>query len=174
MSERVDKWSISCELIIKMGHVFKSLGNTLDSSLKLDKEGTSSHGSKEINSILTSGDSSFMFSIKVGPGFVFHISLSLSSFNSSVNTGKFSKSLFELFFGISKKVFGVGNSFVTCCGGSSMHIHVIFIFRNKSIACSSGLSMIGITNSLSVVAFLKKTINHVGDIGEISLSGHVE
>lgn len=115
-----------------------------------------------------------MFSIKIGPGFVFHISLSLSSFNSGVNTGKFSKSLFKLFFGISKKVFGVGNSFVTCCTGSSMHIHVIFIFRNKSVACSSGLSMVAITNSFSIVAFLKKTINHVGNISEISLCGHVE
>ena len=45
LSERVDKRSISCEFVVKMGHIFKSLGNTLDSSLELDKEGTSSHGS---------------------------------------------------------------------------------------------------------------------------------
>lgn len=44
LRERVDKWSISGEFVIQMGHFFKSFGDAHNSSLELDEKSTSSHG----------------------------------------------------------------------------------------------------------------------------------
>lgn len=84
-----------------MGHLFESVNNTLNSSLKLDEEGTSGEGSNKVDSILTSGDTSGMLSIEGGPSGVFTISLSLTGIKSVLDRSEFSNSLGELFFGIS-------------------------------------------------------------------------
>ena len=91
MSERVDKWSVSGEFVVKVGHVGESLGDGLNSSLKLDEKSTSGERSNEVDGILTSGNSSLMLSIEIRPSGVFHISLGLTSFNSSVDRIEFSK-----------------------------------------------------------------------------------
>lgn len=95
-----------------------------------------------------------MFTVKFSPSGMFHISLSLSSFNSCINTSKFSKGGFKLFFGIGEKFLGVDNSFVTCFTCSGVHVHVVFIFGDESVTDCNGLSMIRITNCFSIVAFL--------------------
>jgi hypothetical protein len=84
-----------------VGHLFESVNNTLNSSLKLDEEGTSGEGSNKVDSILTSGDTSGMLSIEGGPSGVFTISLSLTGIKSVLDRSEFSNSLGELFFGIS-------------------------------------------------------------------------
>jgi len=84
-----------------VGHFFESVNNTLNSSLKLDEEGTSGEGSNKVDSILTSGNTGGMLSIKFRPGSVFTISLSLSSIESVLDRSEFSNSLSELVFGIS-------------------------------------------------------------------------
>lgn len=115
-----------------------------------------------------------MFSIKVTPGFMFEISLSLTSFDSSINASKFGKSLIKLFFSISKKSISINNCLVTNITSSSVHIHVIFIFRKKSVTYSSCLSMISFTNSQSIRAFIEKVVDQISDITKISLCGHVK
>jgi len=84
-----------------VGHFFKSVNNTLNSSLKLDEEGTSGKGSNKVNSILTSGNTSGMLSIESSPGSVFTISLSLTGIESVLDRSEFSNGLSELIFGIS-------------------------------------------------------------------------
>ena len=84
-----------------MGHFFESVNNTLNSSLKLDEEGTSGEGSNKVDSILTSGNTGGMLSIEGRPGSVFTISLSLSGIESVLDRSEFSNSLSELIFGIS-------------------------------------------------------------------------
>ena len=84
-----------------MGHFFESVNNTLNSSLKLDEEGTSGEGSNKVDSILTSGNTGGMLSIEGRPGSVFTISLSLSGIKSVLDRGEFGNGLSELVFGIS-------------------------------------------------------------------------
>jgi len=84
-----------------VGHLFESVNNTLNSSLKLDEEGTSGEGSNKVDSILTSGNTGGMLSIEGRPGSVFTISLSLSGIKSVLDRSEFSNSLSELIFGIS-------------------------------------------------------------------------
>jgi len=84
-----------------VGHFFESVNNTLNSSLKLDEEGTSGEGSNKVDSILTSGNTGGMLSIKFRPGSVFTISLSLSGIKSVLDRSEFGNSLSELIFGIS-------------------------------------------------------------------------
>jgi len=84
-----------------VGHLFESVNNTLNSSLKLDEEGTSGEGSNKVDSILTSGNTGGMLSIESRPGSVFTISLSLSGIKSVLDRSEFSNSLSELIFGIS-------------------------------------------------------------------------
>ena len=115
-----------------------------------------------------------MFSIKSNPSSIFHISLSLSSFNSSVNTVEFSNSGGELFFGISKKTLGVSNSFVTWGSGRCVHIHVVFIFWEESITHGNKVIMNTVTFSLSIREFIKKSLDHIYDITKISLCRHVK
>jgi len=84
-----------------VGHFFESVNNTLNSSLKLDEEGTSGEGSNKVDSILTSGNTGGMLSIECRPGSVFTISLSLSGIKSVLDRSEFGNSLSELIFGIS-------------------------------------------------------------------------
>jgi hypothetical protein len=84
-----------------VGHFFKSVNNTLNSSLKLDEEGTSGEGSNKVDSILTSGNTGGMLSIEFRPGGVFTISLSLTGIESVLDRSEFSNGLSELIFGIS-------------------------------------------------------------------------
>jgi len=49
----LDEWLVSGEFVVKVGHVFESFGDRLDSTLELDEKSTSAHGGEEVNSILT-------------------------------------------------------------------------------------------------------------------------
>jgi len=89
LSERGDEWLVSSEFVVKVGHFFKSLSDTLDSSLELDEKSTSAHGGEEVHGVLASGDSVSMFLVEFRPGSVFHISLSLTSFDSADNRSEF-------------------------------------------------------------------------------------
>lgn len=113
LGEGVNEWSVSGEFVVKVGHFFELFGDLVNSSFELDEESTSSHGGEKVDGILASVDSGFMFGIESNPGGMFHVSLGLSSFDSSVNTVEFGKSGSKLFFGISKKRLGVNNGLVT-------------------------------------------------------------
>jgi hypothetical protein len=175
LSERVDKWSVSGEFVVKVGHVRKSFGDRLDSTLELDEKSTSGEGSNEVNGILTSGDTGFMFGIKFTPSGVFHVSLSLTGFNSGIDAVEFSKGGIELFFSISEKSLGVDDSLVTGISTLGVVISVVGIFGEESIASSSGLSVDGISSGLLVVELTNQLIDHTDDITEVVLtSRHVD
>ncbi len=55
-----------------------------------------------------------------------------------------------------------------------MHIHVVFIFWEESVTDSNELSMNFITISLSSGEFIKKSLDHIGNITKISFSRHME
>jgi hypothetical protein len=57
----LDKWLVSGEFVVKVGHVFKSFGHRLDSTLELDEKSTSAHGGEEVHCILTGGNTISMF-----------------------------------------------------------------------------------------------------------------
>ena len=175
LGERVDEWSVSGEFVVKVGHVRESLGDGLDSTLELDEKSTSGEGGNEVDSILASGDTSFVLSIELRPGGVLHISLGLTGLNSGVDRSEFSKGGVELLFGISEEGLGVDNSLVTGISTSGVVISVVFVLWEESVAGSSGLSVDGISSSLLVVELTDEGINHTDDVSEVILtSRHVD
>ena len=175
MSERVDKWSVSGEFVVKVGHVRESLGDRLDSTLELDEKSTSGHGGEEVNGILTGVDSGFMFSIELRPSGVFHISLGLTGLDSGINRSEFSKGSIKLLFGISEESHGVDNGLVADIGAVGVVVSVVGILWEESVASSSGLSVDGISSGLLVVKLTDEGINHSDDVSEVVLtSGHVD
>jgi hypothetical protein len=159
LSEGVDQWGVGGEFVVKVGHVFKSLGNTLNSSLELDEKSTSAKRSKKVNGILTSSNSGIMFSIKSTPGGVFHISLCLSSFDSTVNAVKFSEGGCEHAFSIGKKSFSVSNSLVTGVSSGGVGISVVGIFGEESVACGSAFGVDRVGFNLLGVEFSNEAID---------------
>ena len=175
LSERVDEWGISGEFVVKVGHVRKSLGDGLDSSLELDEKSTSGEGGNKVDSILASGDTGFVLSIELRPGGVFHVSLGLTGFDSGVDRSEFSKGSIELLFGISEKGLGVDDSLVAGIGTLGVVVSVVGVLWEESVAGSSGLSVDGISSSLLVVELSNEGVNHSDDISEVVLtSGHVD
>ncbi len=175
LSEGVDEWGVSGEFVVKVGHVFKSLGNTLNSSLKLDEESTSAERSKKVNGILTGSNSGIMFSIKSTPGGVFHISLCLTSFDSGVNAVKFSNGGCEHALSIGKKSFGVSDGLVTGVSGGGVGISVIGIFGEESVASGSAFGVDRVGISLLGVEFSNEAVDKTDNGVEVSLtSGHVD
>ena len=171
----MDKWLVSGEFVVKVGHVGESLGDGLDSTLELDEKSTSGEGSNEVNSILTSSNTGFVLSIKLRPGGVFHISLGLTGFNSGVDRIEFSKGGIELFLSISKKSSGVDNSLVASVSLGSVVVSVVGIFWEESVTSGSGLSVNGISSSLLGVKVFNERVNHANDVGEVVLtSRHVD
>lgn len=146
-----------------MGHVFKSLGNTLNSSLELDEKSTSAERSKKVNCILTGSDTSIMFSIKSTPSGVFHISLCLSSFDSTVNAVKFSKSGSEHAFSISKKGLGVSDGLVTGVGSGGVGVSVVSILGEESVAGGSAFGVDGVGFGLLGVEFSNQAVDESDD-----------
>jgi len=175
LSEGVDKWSVSGEFVVKVGHVGESFGDRLDSTLELDEKSTSGEGSNKVDSILTSGDTHLVLSIELRPSGVLHVSLGLTGFDSTVDRGELSKGLVELLFSISKKGLGVDDSLVTLVGRRGMVISLVFVFWEKSIAGSSGFGVDGISSSLLVVELSDEGVDHTDNISEVVLtSRHVD
>jgi hypothetical protein len=175
LGERVDEWSVSGEFVVKVGHVGESLRNGLDSTLELDEESTSGEGSNEVDSILTSGDTGFMFSIKFRPSGMFHVSLGLTGFDSGVDRVEFSKGSIELLFGISEESLGVSNSLVTVISLGGVVISVVGVLWEESVASSSGLGVDGISSGLLVVEVTHELVDHTDNVSEVVLtSGHVD
>jgi hypothetical protein len=174
LSEGVDQWGVGGEFVVKVGHVFKSFGNTLNSSLKLDEKSTSAERSKKVNGILTSSNTGIVFSIKSTPCGVFHISLSLSSFDSTVNAVKFSKGGSEHAFSISKKSFSVFNGLVTGVSSGGVSVSVVGIFGEESVACGSAFGVDRVGFSLLGVEFSNEAVDESDNGVKVSLSsGHV-
>ena len=158
-----------------MGHVLKSLGNTLNSSLKLDEKSTSAKTGKKVNCILTSSNTGIMFSIKSTPGGVFHISLCLTSFDSTVNTVKFSKSGSKHALSISKKGLSVSDGLVAGIGGGGVGISVVGVLGEESVACGSAFGVDRVGFGLLGVEFSNEAVDETDDGVEVSLSrGHVD
>ena len=82
--------------------------------------------------------------------------------------------MFELFFGVSEKILGVSNGLVAGGSRRSVHVEVVLILWEESVAGGSGLSVVGFTDCHGVMALNKDVVDHIGHVREISLSGHVK
>jgi len=175
LGEGVDQWSVSGELVVKVGHFRESLGDGLNSALELDEEGTSGEGSNEVDGVLASGDSRLMLGIKVGPSGVLHVSLGLTGFDSGVDRVELSEGGGELLFGVGEEDSGVSDGLVAVVSLLGVVVSVVGILREESVTGGSGLSVNGVSGSLLVVEFTNKTVNHINDFGEVVLtSRHVD
>ena len=175
LGERVDEWSVSGEFVVKVGHVRESLGDGLDSTLELDEKSTSGEGGNEVDSILASGDTSFVLSIELRPSGVLHISLGLSGLNSGVDRSELSKGGIELLFGISEESLGVDDGLVTGISTLGVVVSVVGILWEESVASLSGLSVDGISSSLLVIKLSDEGVDHSDDVSEVVLtSRHVD
>lgn len=140
----------------------------------MDEKSTSAERSKKVNGILTSSNTGIVFSIKSTPGGVFHISLGLSSFDSTVNAVKFSKGGSEHAFSISKKSFSVFNGLVTCVSSGGVSVSVVGIFGEESVACGSAFGVDRVGFSLLGVEFSNEAVDESDNGVKVSLSsGHV-
>ena len=172
LRERLDKWLVSGEFVVKVGHVFESLGDALDSTLELDEKSTSAHGAKEINGILASRNTISMLLVEFRPSGVFHISLSLTGFDSADNRFELIFSLLELLFSISKKFLGVFLGSLRNTMGFLVKFSLVIILWDESITSSNGLSVSGVTDLLGFVKLHKESVDQFLDLIKSSLGRH--
>jgi len=175
LGERVDKRSVGGEFVIEMGHVFKSLGDGLDSTLELDEKSTSLERVDESDGLGASVNTGFVLGVEGRPGGVFGISLVLTGKDSGVDLGEFLQGGGKHFLGVSEKFFGGGNGGVTGLGLSVGFSDLFLVGRDLLGAEVLLLGVGGEGFSGLFVESGDEVVNHVDNGLEIVLSGgHVD
>jgi hypothetical protein len=155
LRERLDEWLVSGEFVVKVGHVFKSFGDTLDSALELDEQSTSAHGGKEVDSVLTSGDTVSVFLIELSPGIMLQFSLSGTSVDSVDDRFELSSGVIELLFSISEEFLGVFSGAFSSFLGTLVELSLVVILWDESITSGNSLGMSAITALLSLMKLIE-------------------
>ena len=175
LGEGVNKWGVSGEFVIKVGHGLEFLGNLINSSFKLDEKSTSLKGFDEGNSLSAGIDSIGVLLVKSFPSSVFTISLGLTSFDLSFNISKFSHSSSKHSFGFLQESFGCFDSGIGCSGGFVSSSNFTFVHGDLVLADSSFVLMGRESISGLSVEFSDEFINHSYYVFEVIFTrGHVD